>query len=274
MKLKIRPTSVVPLRGGFGNQLFCWAYGRALEDRGHRVYFDRSHSLGRGFALNGLIAGHQLISVSRQVRNALLSSRVQFLPGMTVVRERQDRPPVALLVNSAFSVHWGYWQSLDYFSAVADTLQTELGQWLDLDAKPATEDRYCAIHVRRGDYVSDIGAASALGTLSLDYYARSIARMREQGVEDFRVFTDDREWALNNILPLSNGITMSRKAEALEDFRGIALASSVITANSSFSWWATFIGGAESRPVISPKTWFADPSLDDSAITPDWWERI
>lgn len=272
MKLPFRPINIVPLRGGFGNQLFCWAYGRALAESGHHVFFDRSESLGRGYALSGLIPGSSLIELDSRLRRVLMSRVAAAIPGVVVFKERQDAAPLIPTNHGALTFHWGYWQSLEYFYPIAELLRNELRQWLgavDPDPEP-----YCAIHVRRGDYVTDAGAARTLGALPLDYYERSLHIMKERGLTEFRVYTDDQRWAVRNVLPLCDGVSMSASATALEDFRGIISGSAVILANSSFSWWAAFVGERENRPIIAPRKWFSDVRLSDTSITPRGWQRV
>lgn len=47
-----RPDTIVHLSDGFGNQLFQWAAGQFLEQRGHSVLYDTSMA-GKGFTQHG-----------------------------------------------------------------------------------------------------------------------------------------------------------------------------------------------------------------------------
>lgn len=270
--IKAKQISVVPLRGGFGNQLFCWAYGTALMAEGQRVFFDCSPSLGRGYALSGLIPQAQLIRVGPRLRRLLMSTLVRPCPGLTVFREQQRRPPERQAARRGLTIHWGYWQSPEWFQPVAESVRSDLRSWLQF-ARP-TPDKVCAIHVRRGDYVSDPGASQVMGTLPVRYYEEAMGLVRGSGINDFVVYSDDREWAAKNLVSGCKGIRMAPESTALDDFRSMASAAAIITANSSFSWWAAFMSAPDSTLIVSPKRWFADSTLDSSAVTPPEWRRI
>jgi hypothetical protein len=137
-----------------------------------------------------------------------------------------------------------------------------------------TEGKYCAVHIRRGDYISDAGAAQTLGTLPLAYYHEALGKMRSIGVTRFLVFTDDRPWAADCFVSGNIGVELAPLGSELDDFSGIVRADAVIIANSSFSWWAAFAGDSSGREVVAPKTWFHDDSLDSSRLVPDRWTRL
>jgi hypothetical protein len=45
----------------------------------------------------------------------------------------------------------------------------------------------------------------------------------------------------------------------------------LVIANSSFSWWAGFIGERPGRVVIAPRPWFTQTKLDTrDLLLPDW----
>lgn len=57
-----------------------------------------------------------------------------------------------------------------------------------------------SLHDRRGDYVTDPGARTFLGTLPLDYYAAAARLIRERApIPHFFVFSDDPAWCRENL---------------------------------------------------------------------------
>lgn len=268
---------VVPLRGGFGNQLFCWAYGKALAAAGGRVFYDRGSSLGRGYALEGLIDPWRTVVLHGGVWRRIdsLERGLKRLPLASILKEDQTRPPSEALkrsssIGGAATLHWGYWQSHDYFDRVSEVVADELSSWLDCPLQPPTSS--CAIHVRRGDYVADSGAAQTLGAQSLDYYHSAITIMREHGYTSFTVHTDDRKWVAENLE--GPDVSISTASSALEDFISLSKASAIVMSNSSFSWWAAFLASRRGAHVIGPQRWFNDDSFDDSRIMMDGWKRV
>jgi len=269
-----RPVSIVALRGGFGNQLFTWAYGQELVRDGHFVLYDRGDGLGRGFALEGLIPKSRLIHLP-----TVAWRKIAGIGSTSILRNRsflkvedQSLPPDLENRDTRFvSLHWGYWQSMDYFSQSKDNVFEKVVRWLAVALDGAAET--CAIHVRRGDYVSDPSAAAVMGTLSLSYYKRAILLMKQRGFADFVVYSDDRTWAIANILPLDDAIRIAETADD-EDFNRMAGSGGLITANSSFSWWAAFVVSMSGGQVVAPRDWFADSTLNSSRIVPNTWTAV
>lgn len=173
--------------------------------------------------------------------------------------------------HSALTFHWGYWQSLDYFFDVKKDVYKELIEWLDLPVRDKPTE--CAIHVRRGDYVSDSGAAAVMGVLPLSYYVRSIGHMKSLGYSKFVVYSDERAWVSEHLLPLDSALRLADTDEA-EDFSNMARSGALITANSSFSWWAGFLVESAGGKVVAPQAWFADPGMHSSRVVPDSWTAL
>lgn len=271
MNLLPRPVSIVALRGGFGNQLFAWAYGQGLRSHGHSVIYDPGNRLGRGFALRDLIPRRQLLPLPalfwRQIVK-LVPSGPRFFRAMLLLEDQREPSVAPIAASAGFRFHWGYWQSSDYFQTVREEVFDSLVHWLNVDVRENLSE--CAIHVRRGDYVSDIGAASVMGTLPLNYYCRAIKRMKSVGYSKFVVYSDDRDWVKENLLPMDSSIEIA-ETDAAEDFAQMARSGALITANSSFSWWAAFLVSSLGGEVIAPREWFADSTMDSTRLIPDTW---
>ena len=89
------------------------------------------------------------------------------------------------------------------------------------------------------------------------------------------MFSDDPEWARAE-LPLDpSAVFVTGNAEAPE--RDLALMSACrhhIIANSSFSWWAGWLGYHPEQVVIAPAPWYANPKLDARDLTVARWQYI
>ena len=56
-----------------------------------------------------------------------------------------------------------------------------------------------------------------------------------------------------------------------EDFRLLTNCRDFIVANSSFSWWAAWLGKDSEKTVVAPAVWANDPEWDtDDIVPPDW----
>jgi hypothetical protein len=176
----------------------------------------------------------------------------------------------------------GYWQSERYFIDSADGIRADftLRQPLsDANAgllKLARSGDSVGLHVRRGDFVSLNDAAQVHGLCSVDYYRRAISLIRNRCPEcRFLVFSDDPQWARAG-LPLDpSTIFVTGNAETPE--QDLALMSACkhhIIANSSFSWWAGWLGDSPDQMVIAPAPWYASPKLDARDLAVSRWQYI
>jgi hypothetical protein len=139
------------------------------------------------------------------------------------------------------------------------------------------DERSVAIHVRRGDYLSNPDAAVRHGVLGGDYYARALAHLEADGPRTRVWFGDDPEWIRANLA--GEGDLICPADAATSDGGEIALmaaCASRVIANSSFSWWAGWLGrpSTAEHPVIAPQIWFADGHSDASDLVPAAWLRL
>lgn len=269
----MKSIDIVALRGGFGNQLFCWAYGTELESQGRAVVFDRGRSLGRGYALGPLIKGRQLLTLPGGVwrrLSGLQGNRLYNRFHVHLAFEAEARRNLSTERRHLVGFHFGYWQSLRYFASVEETVIGRLSNWLELPRSGSTD--YCAVHVRRGDYVTDPGAAATLGALDRSYYIQAIDLMRAKGFDRFVVYSDDREWVHRNLrMP---GLEVAQPGTALDDFVGIARGRGVVMSNSTFSWWASLLSDSRGGTILGPDRWYRDNRLGHESILLSHWGRL
>lgn len=57
------------------------------------------------------------------------------------------------------------------------------------------------------------------------------------------------------------------------DIKLMNLCKHFIIANSSFSWWAAYLGSTENSLIFAPKEWLSTP-LDTTDLIPDKWRQI
>jgi hypothetical protein len=133
-----------------------------------------------------------------------------------------------------------YVQNYHYFDKYRNELREIFGEGI-------RNINRVGIHVRRGDYVNNPFYTDFSKT---DYYERAMALFPGK---EFLIFSDDKEWCKTRF---PNIETYSGKTE-LEDFNGLASCEGIIMANSSFSWWASYLSSAK---VVAPKEqlWYTD----------------
>jgi hypothetical protein len=180
-------------------------------------------------------------------------------------------PPATLL---------GYFQSWRYFDDIADELRRRLTTLLDpspwfqeTSAMVAAEPGSVVLNVRRGDYKSPEVRGSH-GLASAAYYARGLDLVRRLGAEGpVYVVSDEIDVAMSELAGLGDlcAIDPPPGTDHLETILAMSRAGAIVMANSTFSWWAAWIGDRPGRPVVAPRPFFN--ALGKSArdlLMPHW----
>lgn len=292
-----RPTLVVQLLGGLGNQMFQAAAGLALARRHDaRLVFDLSRFRARGlrgyalagFALDAEIkTGEQGAAARiRRLIGKLTHPDRAKIPGWwhgAIYSEPHFRFDPAFEALRPDLLISGYFQSPRYFAGMEAEIAAAFAPEklasataLDLAAELAGENTV-AIHVRRGDYAADPRAFAVHGTLPDDYYARATAHIRHF-IPDARffVFSDTPSEAATLAQQLPNAQTMAGTS-AGDDLFLMSRARHHIIANSSFSWWSAWLDRRPGGMRIAPEAWFTPEALASRPVDdllPEEWIRL
>lgn len=291
---------IVRLIGGLGNQLFQYALGRRLAlERGVPLKLDLSwfqvqslrHYMLDRFKIDAEIATPDEIayltrSNGKGIPNLLYKMGEKFVPyyRRTVVREvkRSFDPRILKVKPSAQLI--GYWQSERYFKEIESHLRQELSLKQPLSSQSANIARQMqgsnsiSLHVRRQDYVSSARRIQVYGVCSLEYYQRAVEYLRKNVPNPhFFVFSDDVTWAGSNLTflaPMVEVIEVDGPARDEEELILMSRCKHHILANSSFSWWAAWIGTTPGTVVVAPRQWIRDPRRENPDIAPAAWVRM
>lgn len=172
----------------------------------------------------------------------------------------------------------GYWQSPKYWQEFWPILRKELT--LKEPVRPEVEQiakrlvndpASVFIHVRRGDY-TNVGTAAFHGNLSMDYYEKAIAYVRQRiNNPRFYVFSDDPSWCMQNF---QFPVISTENFQQHEDLYLMSHAWHGIGANSTFSWFANWLGDYPNRVVVMPQRWFSNPEINTNDLIPQRWARL
>lgn len=148
-----------------------------------------------------------------------------------------------------------YFQDLKWFEKYEDKIRDMFGAGIG-------EIDKVAIHVRRGDYL--LFSHQYPNLMETDYYVEA---MKEFEGKKFIVFSDDIEWCKQQ--DIFNGCEFSEGNNEVQDLNIMASCLGIITANSSYSWWAAFLGSKDKK-VICPRQdrWGTPITLKDN------WKQI
>lgn len=136
-----------------------------------------------------------------------------------------------------------------------------------------------AVHIRRGDYVTSPLYSKTIGALPISYYIDAVSLIKEK-IDNpvFYVFSDDINWCRNELkIPdtFFNYIGDEHAGtNAANYMQLLSLCKHFIISNSTFAWWAAWLGEHRDSVIIGPNNWFIDKSNNVKDILPERWAKI
>lgn len=250
-----RRIQLLPPLGRGGNLMYLWQWAYLARTAGERAYVLHSPAADDWIAEFPLL--EQLTIAPSDVR--LLDDRVlaaRFYYGVDFTRGENLRFCRALLASSP-----RFRQRMD-------------GADAHLDASSVV------INVRRGDYYSDPRFTWAFGIDVAAHVREAIEILQREGreVSDVVVVSDDVDWCRENlagVLP-SPIRTVPGRTGPFDDLAVLASASTLVLANSTFSYWGAHIAAARGRGqrVIAPSHHeILDDGSEFSVMLDPAWER-
>jgi hypothetical protein len=260
------PRVFVGLGGGLGNQMFQAAFGIAVERRfGADVRFLANRAGADPFGRRYLLDSFAFVDV-RVVGPEAAGGAPNY--GETGVN---GETLAALLKEQPCVVMQGYWQNERFFfgedAAIAAAFRIEPAAALARRVEAAGAGRSIGVHVRRSEY-GHHGLATA------DYYRDSIAAVRsEVGPAPVLCFTDEPNFARFVFQSVGDvSVVEPARDDPLNDFFALSRCRHFVIANSSFSWWAAWLGEREGSLVYAPSPWCVfDAALDPA---PARWRKV
>ncbi len=280
----------VHISGGLGNQLFQYATGRALSLRNNTdLRLDISSYADPGNLRSYMLSNYNVKANTLARKNWLyqkIADSIRLIFGLSVdgkIYGEHSNTFDTTILNLNDSIYLlGHWQSEKYFAEYCDQikkdliLQTPLSE-SSLKIMPQIRKKpSVAVHVRRGDYVSNSVAQQVLGTLSPVYYQNAVTYLEKKVKHPkFFAFSDDPSWASQNILVKHPNTTYLQTSRTpYEDLELMRACDHFIIANSSFSWWSAWLGSQHGSIVIAPKKWFASKKYSAKDLIPKHWIQI
>lgn len=131
------------------------------------------------------------------------------------------------------------------------------------------DDDYVSIHVRRGDYVY---IQNFHNILDLNYYTSAYNIVSKNKEKNIVVFSDDIEWCKNNFKIYNKNIYYVDINNVCIELILMSFFKHNILANSSFSWWSSYISNYNDKIVIAPQRWFGQsgPRQWKDMYLPNW----
>ena len=294
---------VVNVIGGLGNQMFQYAFAYSLSRKLNRSFeldtsdFEtywhphKSNSIWAPYQLDIFQIERELTSHNIQLRKINLLNKAirklkfikrKFLKkGYYQESHHNFDKNVFNIQRDVYFV--GYWQSERYFKEYREellkkfTLKAPIHMQTQKYKKMISSRNSASLHIRRGDYVSDVNTNNFHGVCSLEYYQKAVEYIIQVSDKTcFYIFSDDLDWAKKNLGFIENKIFVESDGSMLnyEEMYLMSLCNHNIIANSSFSWWGAWLNQNNKKVVIAPKKWFNDPLCNTTDVIPVNWTQL
>jgi len=274
---------ITRLAGGLGNQMFQYAFARALSIKYNtNLKIDLSFLKNRNMGPNFTYRNYEL-DIFNVVEdfNSTFENCIRFdEPHLNYSKEIVDN--INRQIDKDIMID-GYWQSVKYFeesksviksdftfkSLVDDSSVDKIKLMLD-DIRSTNS---VMLNIRRTDFLNN----DFHGVMGLDYINKS-TELLESKIDNpkYFIFSDDIEWCeenikLNNMVIVDHSYKGDRFSYYLQLMKEC---KNFIIPNSSFAWWSAWLSDSPNKIVIAPKKWLTNESINTSDLIPSDWIRI
>jgi hypothetical protein len=294
------PKVIVRIKGGMGNQLFCYAAARRLALANHAELviddvtgFARDRLYNRRYALDNFripvrkATPAERMEPCERIRRGIakfISRRRPFHRRNYVEQEGVDFDLRLLEMRLPGTLYLdGLWQSEAYFKDIESTIRQDLRFSASenyINRETMERIMGCnsvAVHVRWFESRSEGNSRSH--NLGQHYYASAIREIQRRAVDPhYFLFSDDPE-AARSVLPLPEKMITcvchnGSPESACADLQLMSACRNFITANSIFSWWGAWLGNRKEKIVICPSALSSTVEWDFRGQIPDGWLKI
>lgn len=269
---------VVQICGGIGNQLFQYAYARALQERGNKVclaaVFYTNYRTPRKYCLDKFRINMKRSYWLEKIISPLIDNDTIFKVRNSHIYEELEVkfiPELLEIRGNGYVI--GMFQDERYFKSIGFEIKKEI--YPKKKIKISTElrnilknENAVSVHIRRGDY------KQFNNLLSMTYYTNAIDLINKE-IDNayFCVFSDDLEWVKKHI-NFGNNVFFVNEDRKLMDYEELMIMSRCkhnIIANSTFSWWGAWLNNNPDKIVIGPRKWDARCNIN---IMPNEWIKV
>lgn len=297
--MSIMDKVIARIKGGLGNQLFCYAAARrlAIVNNVELVIDDvtgflRDYRYQRRYALDSFNITARRANSSERMEPFERYRRgiFKFISGKKPFERRKyleqegmdfDRRLLDFKVKGTSYLD-GYWQSEKYFKDVENFIRNDLKIKFPLDmrtrqlAAKIQKRESVALHIRCFDLIED----TVTWNMSPEYYRKAIDLIEKKiNSPHYFIFSDHPDMACKKLELAADQYTMvsnnKEERNASEDLWLMAQCKHFIIANSTFSWWGAWLGNQKGKIVVAPdREVVGKMAWGFKGLIPDDWIRI
>ena len=275
---------VVRLMGGLGNQMFQYAFGRALSIKYNReLKIDLSFLTNRNRGSNFVYRNYELdiFNIENEFYNSDLE-QLELINEVDFDFSEDISEKIGGIYHNKNILLDGHWASFKYFSEFESQIRRDFTFKNTIENSDQNvmnmlsmilETESVLINVRRTDFLN----SDFHGVMGMDYINKS-KKIIEEKVNNphYFIFSDDIDWCRENLK--ENNMTIvdhSYKGDRFSYYLQLmSSCKNFIIPNSTFAWWAAWLNNNLDKIVISPKIWLNSPNLELKDLTPHNWIRV
>ncbi len=290
---------ITNLKGGLGNQMFEYAAGLSLSiKKGTAFTVDISHfdnfknfpnETRRFLELDSF---NVKIEIAKEEEIQKVKYRYPFISQILsignsyLLSHGYIQFPILLNKDSKDIYLDGYFQNESYFDKYSERILKEFTlkeEFINKEFKEVKNNilnsKYpsVSLHIRRGDYVTNLNANKHHGVLDNKYYKIALKEIKKKypNVNEY-IFSDDTNWVRENFEFLSkDAVYVSEYGfNSAQEITLMSKCKNNIIANSSFSWWGAWLNQNKEKTVIAPKSWLRNGDGIHKGIVPTGWIRM
>lgn len=298
---------IVKIMGGLGNQMSQYAFARAIEEKfGEEVLLDLSwyeeikdlkkhpNTTQRNYELD-LLNISLKIATPKQVTECINEKKSKMPPFLckmlkkprytnNIILQGDTTEFVPELLEYKENAYYiGYFQSEKYFIDIREILLKEFSPKAKMNEqnqeilKQIRANNSVSLHVRRGDYVNSPTMSAIYQTCSPDYYKEAADYIASKSANPhFYLFSDDIPWVKENIkidYPLTI-VNLNGEENAYFDMELMKNCKHNIVANSTFSFWGSWLNQNPNKIAIAPQKLFNETAYKNGDLLPDNWIKL
>lgn len=291
---------IVRLEGGLGNQMFQYAFGKAVTARHNTILkLDTGFLLDRSlkntvfrdydlsiYNLNIEIADRNDITrvlssipeynIIERMQHKFLKEQIPYYRKSEFYEQEYYSYDPNVFKSQIDVYFFGYWQNQNYFKGIEKKLRIDFSFKNSLSEKEnlllheIKSSNSVAINVRRTDYISDKETNEFMGVINENYYTDAIKLVRQKITNPkFYIFSDDISWCRKEFSSLENHFIVDHTYAGNKFGSYLQLMSSCknfVIPNSTFAWWAVWLSPLKDKVVVQPKRWVNDPKKNTNGL--------
>lgn len=267
---------IIIFNGGLGNQIFIYLFSLYVSRHNARknvygVYLSRSLNLHNGLEIDRVF---NIRLPQRSFISDVVATLYKILKSIGLVGKNNDgtyyKDKIVYdhyWLNKKFYKDTDLRKCLSYREEAIDTHNKDVATELQ-------NIESVAVHIRRGDYLTEENYQNFGQFCTEEYYRKAISYIKEKKPGCVLCFfSDDIEYVKKQFkYSKARYYNINNGDDSWKDMYLMSHCHHHIIANSTFSYWGAMLAKPSPDHIaIAPRKWFI---WDDPDIFPDYWKRM